>query len=196
MGRTSCIIHLLFEAQKTYKIIEPTTGVDRCATPNPGHPVFAPPVLKHGTFHLSQTSAILQYLGHQHGIAPTNPQESANCNQANLDAADVMVEWGNLSKATDNGDAWFAPDGRLSQWLDHFSRIIAKNGGPFLFGNNITYADFGLLCALDFIRFKYESRLHPLLTERLLAWGEAMEVRSSTKLMRGLELPRLPDSFK
>jgi glutathione S-transferase len=76
-GRAISIIHILLEAGLTYTLVAPSWGADRCATPNPGHPVFAPPVLRKGDFLLAQTSAIMQYLGTKYGPTAANAEDAA-----------------------------------------------------------------------------------------------------------------------
>lgn len=42
---------------------------------NTGYPALAPPVVKKGAFVLSQTPAIMRYLGRLYGLAPENPED-------------------------------------------------------------------------------------------------------------------------
>jgi hypothetical protein len=69
--RASPIQMLLLDAGVEFEMREPEWGEDRVVAGNPGLPVFAPPVLRKGDFVLSQTCAIMNYLGSIHGYTPT-----------------------------------------------------------------------------------------------------------------------------
>lgn len=195
-GRAAPVIHLLIEAGLTYTLVAPTWGADRCATPNPGHPVFAPPVLKKGDFHLAQTCAILQYLGAKHGFTPSDPELAASCLQASMDSADVLVEISNQIKSEDKGVAFLSEGGRLSIWMEHFARIISKHGGPFLYGAEPKFADFHLFAILSALSFCFPSFGTDRLPENLRAFYEAFEARPSTIALKGLGMPALPESMR
>ena len=63
--------------------------------PEPGvvAPVFAPPIIRKGEFVLSQTAAILQYLGRLFGLYPSGgAEEEARAMQLTLTVMDYVSE--------------------------------------------------------------------------------------------------------
>ena len=195
-GRAMPVIHLLLEAGLTYTLVAPSWGADRCVTPNPGHPVFAPPVLKKGDFHLAQTSAIMQYLGAKHGFAPADAEVAASCSQVTMDAADVLAETLNQKKEADKGEKFFSEGGRFSSWAGHFDRILQKSGGPYLFGAEPTFADFALFSTMESLYFNYKEKCLAVMPDGFKSWLETMESRPSTVAYRALNMPNLPESFR
>lgn len=58
-----------------------------------GWPLRAPPIVQNGDFYLSQTPAILQYLGRKYGAYPTGGlEEEARAEQVNLMVFDLIAE--------------------------------------------------------------------------------------------------------
>lgn len=63
----------------------------------PGFPVMAPPIIQHGDFVMSQTPAIMIYLGQKFDLAPVGgPEEAAHASQLLLSIQDYHFE-GNMS---------------------------------------------------------------------------------------------------
>lgn len=58
-----------------------------------GWPVRAPPIIQNGDFYLSQTPAILQYLGKKYGAYPSGGiEEEGRAEQVNQLVCDLMAE--------------------------------------------------------------------------------------------------------
>jgi glutathione S-transferase len=57
---------------------------------NNGFPVFAPPVIKRGEFVLSQTPAIMKFLGKEFGFYPTNKDDEAYGNKINIFCSNLL----------------------------------------------------------------------------------------------------------
>lgn len=58
-----------------------------------GHPVQFPPIIRNGDFVLSQTPAIMAYLGKKFGLFPEGvPEDEAHAMQVNLAVADCIAE--------------------------------------------------------------------------------------------------------
>ena len=86
--RIAAVQHLLLEAGVSFVMEEPEWGEDfRVVANNPGTPVFAPPVIRKGDFTLSQSAAIMHYLGSAHGFLPTDAEQAATCLQLVLDVS-------------------------------------------------------------------------------------------------------------
>ena len=57
-----------------------------------GYPVQFPPIIKKGEFTLSQTPAIMAYLGKKFGMYPEGDEDEAHAMQLNLAVADCIAE--------------------------------------------------------------------------------------------------------
>lgn len=196
-GRSAPIQMLLLDAGADYTVVDVVQGAaDRVVCPNPGYPVFAPPVLKCGDFVLGQTTAILAYLGSKHGYAPTSPEGIATCNQLSLDAADVLVEAFKAKALEDKGAAFYAEGARLSQWLVHFDKAFAKGNGAYLMGADVSHADFNLFCVLDVLDFFFDDKWRAILPEKVSKFYTEFRTRSSVVAFAALGKPALPASMK
>ena len=127
---------------------------------------FAPPIIRNVTtgFELSQTPAILEYLGEKFGLVPHSPEDRARANQVVLSACDFLADGRapfhpvkpTESYALQKDEAAVAvaefvkEGGRLDRWLAHFATLVDhRPGGRYLFGDTITYADCALYHVLD-----------------------------------------------
>ena len=127
---------------------------------------FAPPILRNTAtgFELSQTPAILEYLGEKFGLVPHSLEDKARAQQVTLSACDFLADGRapfhpvkpteSYSVQMDEAKvavAEFVKDGgRLDRWLAHFVTLIDNRpGGRYLFGDTITYADCALFHVLD-----------------------------------------------
>jgi len=161
-----------------YTMEEPIWAPDRCVGTNPGMPVFAPPVLKKGDFYLSQTSAIMNYLGEAHGYSPVGAEDKASCLQLVMDAGDIMAELFQIAKEADKKAAFV--DKRLLSWLLHFEKVFMKSGeeASFLMGDKVTQADFALLAAIESLDFSVGiDKVKEILPKCLASWRATMEAR-------------------
>ena len=196
-GRSLPIIMLLKDVGVEYEVVPCVQdGPDRVVGNVQGYPVFAPPALKAGNFVLSQTSAILSYLGKKHGCAPSSDEDIAKCDQLTNDAADVTAEIFKASKSEDKGASFIAAGGRLAAWFSHFDKALTASSGPFFFGENPTYADFAFVPVFDLLQFYFDDRFAPLVSETLTDWLSACCCRNSYMAIQASGEPILPESFK
>ena len=197
-GRSLPIQMLLRDKGIAYKVVPAIhDGTDKVVGSQQGYPVFACPAIKKGDFVLSQTNVILSYLGKKHGLAPTSDEDIAKCDQLTADASDVVSEVFKHSKDEDKGEAFLAPGGRLSTWFAHFDKCLSVNStGPFLFGENPTYADFNLVGLIDLLQFFFDDKFAPLVSENMTNWLGACVCRNSYMALQAEGLPILPASFK
>jgi glutathione S-transferase len=107
-----------------------------------------------------------------------------------------LVELLNAKKAEDKGAAFLSEGGRLSTWLAHFERVLAKSGGPYLFGAEPNFADFALFQFFEVAFFPRKTEVDAITTEALRSWLEAVEARPSTVAYRALKMPNLPESVR
>ena len=134
---------------------------------NEGHPVFAPPVLKHGDFVLAQTAAICHFLGRRHGLAPGDEAGDAHALELQLTIADLVSEVHDthhpISASLYYEDQRDAAKGRakhfvterLPRFLDYFERVLQQSGGEVLVGARITHADLSLFQALEGLAYAF-----------------------------------------
>ena len=90
---------------------------------------------------MSQTTAICTFLGQENGLDLKTHEDRAHVAQAAADVADIMSE-GYKARTGADGGAEFLSSGRLRKWLTHMEGINDSSSGPYLFGEQVTYADF------------------------------------------------------
>lgn len=134
---------------------------------NAGHPIFAPPVLKHGELVLAQTAAICHYLGRRHGLAPRDGPGEIHALELQLTIADLVDEvhdthhpissalyYEDQMPAAKRRAAHFVGE-RLPRYLGYFERVLRSNGGEVLVGTVLTHADLSLFQALEGLAYAF-----------------------------------------
>lgn len=138
---------------------------------------FAPPVIRRGEFSLSQTTAILQYLGEEYGMMPSSLEERTFAMQLTLSVADALNECrgpfhpkvtsGSYSiqkeEAVVSVKEFCKDDGRWDKWLFHFANVISlRRAGTgkadgFLFGagDKIMYPDVALFYMVEAMQSQF-----------------------------------------
>jgi glutathione S-transferase len=136
-----------------------------------GTPPFAPPFLKAGKLVIGQTANILLYLGSQHGLAPKVQAGRLWVHQLQLTVADFVLEVHDThhplgpslyyedqrqpaKKRTD--EFWKA---RVPKYLSYFEGILKSNGGSYLTGRRVTYADLSLFQIVEGLRYAFPKRM-------------------------------------
>lgn len=152
-GRSQPILLLLADAGVPYQVASDVKGFKAA---NPGFPAFAAPIYQDGAFVLAQTTAILSYLGQKHGYVPGgggDAELAASCLQAACDAADIWAEAYKARRGEDKG-VEFLQGGRLASWLIHLAASLEQTPGPYVFGDEASFADFAIanmLYTLDYM---------------------------------------------
>jgi glutathione S-transferase len=136
-----------------------------------GQPPYAPPFLVHGDLVLAQTAAICAYLGERHALAPADPNQRFQTLQLQLTIADVVDEAHNthhpvsaLLYYEDQKDAAAEAakqflDQRLPRFLSYFERVLERNGGQWLIGEALSYADLSLFQLLEGLDYAFPQGL-------------------------------------
>jgi glutathione S-transferase len=136
-----------------------------------GMPPFAPPFLKAGKLVIGQTANILLYLGSRHGLAPKAEARRLWVHQLQLTVTDFVVEihdthhpigvslyyedqQGPAKKRT--GEFWKE---RVPKYLGYFERLLKNNGGSYLTGRRLTYADLSLFQIVEGLRYAFPKRM-------------------------------------
>lgn len=126
-------------------------------------PPLAPPILKHGSVLISQTSNILLYLGPKLGLVPSQEEDEAGVyrvNELTLTALDGLSNevhdchhpiatglYYEDQKAEAKTRSQDYIKNRLPKFLGYFERVLngeASKGGEWLYGGVLTYADLVL----------------------------------------------------
>jgi glutathione S-transferase len=133
----------------------------------PGHPVLAPPVLRHGDFVLAQTAAICHFLGRRHGLAPVDEAGETHALELQLTIADLVAEvhethhpisaalyYEDQKPAAKKRAAHFVKE-RLPRYLRYFERVLREHGGEGLVGATLSHADLSLFQALEGLAYAF-----------------------------------------
>ena len=142
--------------------------MDLMAEKSLAHPPFAPPFLADGETMLAQSSNILLYLGHRHGLAPSAEAERLFVHQLDLTLIDLVKEAhdthhpiaGSLYYKDQKPEAKRAADifraERIPKFLGYFERALAANpAGEWLVGKSMTTADLSLFQVLEGLRYAF-----------------------------------------
>jgi glutathione S-transferase len=133
----------------------------------PGQPACAPPILVHGKLVLARTATIYAFLGEQHGLVPDDPRKRMQVLQLQLTIGDVVNEAHNAHHPVSLGlyyedqrdsareAARHLLDERLARFLSYFERVIDRNGGEWLIGDTLSYADLSLFQLLEGLAYAF-----------------------------------------
>jgi glutathione S-transferase len=136
-----------------------------------GTPPFAPPFLKAGKLVIGQTANILLYLGSRHGLAPKAQAGKLWVHQLQLTVADFVLEIHDThhplgpslyyedqrsAAKKRTGEFWKA---RVPKYLGYFERLLEGNGGAYLTGRRLTYADLSLFQIVEGLRYAFPKRM-------------------------------------
>jgi glutathione S-transferase len=136
-----------------------------------GTPPFAPPFLKAGKLVIGQTANILLYLGSRHGLAPKAEPGKLWVHQLQLTVTDFVLEIHDThhplgpslyyedqrapaKKRT--GEFWKE---RVPKYLGYFEELLESNGGFYLTGRRLTYADLSLFQIVEGLRYAFPKRM-------------------------------------
>lgn len=137
-------------------------------------PPLAPPILRHGELCISQTPNILMYLGPHLGLVPSqesDPDGIWHVNSLTLTALDGLsneahdthhpIATGDYYESQKDEAKKKATDylqNRIPKFLGYFERVLngkASEGGEWLYGGKLTYADLVLFQALGGVMFAF-----------------------------------------
>jgi len=136
-----------------------------------GRPPFAPPFLKAGSLVIGQTANILLYLGARHGLAPKADAGKLWVHQLQLTIADFVLEIHDTHHPL--GPSLYYEDQRapakkrteefwkerVPKYLGYFQRLLASNGGAYVTGRRVTYADLSLFQIVEGLRYAFPKRM-------------------------------------
>jgi glutathione S-transferase len=136
-----------------------------------GTPPFAPPFLKAGNLVIGQTANILLYLGARHGLAPKAEAGKLWVHQLQLTIADLVLEIHDTHHPL--GPALYYEDQRapakkrteefwkerVPKYLGYFEGLLTANGGAYVTGRRVTYADLSLFQIVEGLRYAFPKRM-------------------------------------
>ena len=137
-------------------------------------PFFAPPILRHGSVTLSQTGAILQYLGPSLGLVPEDEASRVKANHLQLTISDFLVEAhdahhpiaSSLYYDDQKPEALRRADlfvkNRIPKYLGYFERVLATNsaaGGRHAVGAALSYVDLSLFQVMSGVGYAFPRAL-------------------------------------
>jgi glutathione S-transferase len=151
-----------------------------------GGPFFAPPVLRHGAVTLSQTGAILQYLGPRLGLVPDDEASRLRANHLQLTISDFLLEAHDThhpiasslyyedQKPEAARRAELFIKNRIPKYLGYFERVLATNvagGGRHAVGSALSYVDLSLFQVMAGVGYAFPRALSRMTSElaRLVA---------------------------
>jgi glutathione S-transferase len=136
-----------------------------------GTPPFAPPFLKAGQLVIGQTANILLYLGSRHGLAPKAEAGRLWVHQLQLTIADLVLEVHDTHHPL--GPSLYYEDqrapakkrseefwkARVPKYAGYFEGLVKANGGSYVTGRRITYADLSLFQIVEGLRYAFPNRM-------------------------------------
>jgi glutathione S-transferase len=156
-------------------------------------PPFAPPFLVAGKQVIGQTANILFYLGARHGLAPKSEAGRLWVHQIQLTVTDFVLEIHDTHHPlgpTRYYEEQTAPaklrsaefrEQRAPKYLGYFERLL--EGGPYLTGRRLTYADLSLFQIVAGLRYAFPSAMKRLerKTPRLVALHDKVAARPNIR---------------
>ena len=162
LGRAGPIIHMLEYAKLPYLHVSDKEQVQAlCACYDAESTTFAPPIMVHGNFRLSQSVACMLYIGRLAGLLEGIDQHIMV--QYIMDIQDLFQS---LAMAIMKGPTALKVhlegseqgQARFSKQMNHIERCI---NGPFFF-SNLSVPDFYLCAAVDNYEFRLINKLHQM----------------------------------
>ena len=156
------------------------------------HPPFAPPYLKADGLVIAQVANILAFLGERHAICPSDPADRFWVHQLQLTIVDWVAEVHDTHHPIDNSlyyedqraeaarKAEAFRSRRLPKFLAYFDRAGAP--GPFLAGEQWSYADVSLFQVVEGLRFAFPQRMRALEPE----FGRVVAIRDRVAALPGI----------
>jgi glutathione S-transferase len=139
-----------------------------------GRGPYAPPYLALGSLAIAQVTNILQFLGQQHDLVPSNLADRYWLNQLQLTIADVVAEVHNVHHPVAMMDYYDTQaheaaraaeqfrDQRLPKYLDHFEAAAAHGPNEWLVDHRWTYGDTSLFQLIEGLRYMFPKRMATL----------------------------------
>lgn len=166
-------------------------------------PPFAPPFLVADDGEvIGQTANILLYLGPRHDLAPRDEAGRLWVNQMQLTIADLVFEAHDTHHPVDVG-AYYEDqkpealrrakvfrEKRIPRFLGWFETILDRRRGPWLAGDQLTYADLSLFQAVEGLLYAFPKATARALEKAPGVAGLAVRVSERPNIAAYLASPR------
>ena len=139
--------------------------------PRVKRPPYAPPFLKAGKLVIAQTALILHYLGPRLRLVPRNEADRMWAHQLQLTVTDLVLEIHNTHHPIASA-LYYEEQRREAKryveqfWrhrapkrLGYFERVLEGGGGPYVFGQNVSYVDLSLFQIVEGLRYAFPKRM-------------------------------------
>ena len=132
---------------------------------------YAPPVLKAGKLVIAQTAMVLQYLGPRLRLVPRGEADRLWAHQLQLTITDFVKEIHDTHHPISSGlyyeqqrppakryteEFWRR---RVPKMMGYFESVLARGGGPFVFGRRLSYVDLSLFQIIEGLRYAFPKRM-------------------------------------
>ena len=166
------------------------------------HLPFAPPILVAGKQVISQTPAILSFLGPRLRLAPKNESGRLWVHQLQLTIADWLVEAHDTHHPIGSGLTYEQqkPEAkrrtadflalRLPKYLDYFDAVLRREPGGYLLGKAACYADLSLFQMVAGLRYAFPVAFGRLEKRYRRVIGVHERVATRPRLVAYLASPR------
>jgi glutathione S-transferase len=149
------------------------SGIDAMIrmTKSSRRPPYAPPFLKAGKLVIAQSALILHYLGPKLKLVPRSEADRVWAHQLQLTVTDFVKEihdthhpiasalyYKQQRAAAKRYTAEFWRH-RVPKMMGYFENIVAKSGGPFVFGRKLSYVDLSLFQIVEGLRYGFPRRM-------------------------------------
>ena len=137
----------------------------------PGALPFAPPFVRVGRTVVSQSAEILAFLGPRLGLAPRDEARRAEVSQIQLTIADFVGEIHDTHHPI-AGDLYYEDQRkeakrrarsfvreRMPKYLGWLERVVERNGGQWLVGRRLTYADLSAFQVVAGLRYAFPNAM-------------------------------------
>lgn len=140
-------------------------------------PPFAPPFMQAGKQVIAQTANILQYLGPRLNLAPESEAARLWTHQLQLTVEDLVIDIHDThhpvamslyyedQKPEARRRAAYFREERAPELLGYFETVLQRNGGKYLVGRKLTYADLSLFQVMDGLAYGFPAMMAQLAPE-------------------------------
>lgn len=119
----------------------------------PQLPFGSLPLLRKGSFELSQSHAILRYIAGSYELLPSNHKRQSAYDEAHLALSEAQEDlWQFAWRKEYIADPKPYVEGRLSYFLENLQSHLTRHGAEFWIGNSISHIDCLAFVLLDELR--------------------------------------------
>jgi glutathione S-transferase len=165
-------------------------------------PAFAPPILKLDGRFVAQTHLILQVLAPRLGLSPEDEPSRIFAQQLQLTVSDLVFEvhethhpvasslyYEDQKPEAERRAKDFIQE-RMPKFLDYFERVLEKNGGEVMVGDQVSYVDLSMFQIMAGLAYAFPRAFAAFSPKVPLLKGLATRVGERARLSEYLASPR------